>query len=217
MGSSNQIGMPQDFRNIPSDLIQAPESLGLTTIDQVNSQTEFESTPSENYAFLDGTDILPKLPSIPLPAIPDLSPKNIPEFIDNVRQWLRDPHRPQCQYGYYELCCQVGAPDPINAPPGRDTVERSKRRRKCARCMRENCSFLIFPQSISPHVALIRVPFSGSRNRPECYFPEDVFCCFCMDGVRTIHIGSEFLFNNLITGADSTATMIDHTPVSNCV
>lgn len=137
--------MPQDFRNIPSDLIQAPESLGLTTIDQVNSQTEFESRPSENYAFLDGTDILPKLPSIPLPAIPDLSPKNIPEFIDNVRQWLRDPQRPQCQYGYHELCCQVGAPDPINAPPGRDLVERSKRRRKCARCMRENCSFLIFP------------------------------------------------------------------------
>lgn len=145
MGSSNQIGVPQDSRNIASDLIQAPESLGLTTIDQVNSQTDFGSTPFENYAFLDGTDILPKLPSIPLLPIPDLSPKNIPEFIDGVRQWLRDPQRPQCQYGYHELCCQVGAPNPSMGLPGRDPIEVSKRRRKCARCMREIRSFLIFP------------------------------------------------------------------------
>lgn len=161
MGSSNQIGMPQDFRNTPVDLIQAPKSLGLslnyknlaskswpnlsqkfpvaageaTTIDQVNSQTEFGSTQSQNSAFLDGADVLPKLPSIPLPAVPDIIPKNIPEFIDDVRQWLKDPQRPECQYDYHELCCQMGPPDPNMGPRGRDLVELSKRRRKCARCM----------------------------------------------------------------------------------
>lgn len=171
MGSSNQIGMPQDSRNTPSDLIQAPESLGLslnyknlasnswpnlsqkfpeagseaTTIDQVNSQTEFGSRQSQNSAFLDRTDVLPKFPSIPLPAIPDLIPSDIPEFIDDVRQWLRDPQRPECQYDYHELCCQKGAPDPRTGPPGRDPVEISKRRRKCARCMQEIRSFLIVP------------------------------------------------------------------------
>lgn len=171
VGSSNQIGMPQDSRNTPVDLIQAPKSLGLslnyknlaskswpnlsqkfpvaageaTTIDQVNSQTEFGSTQSQNSAFLDGTDVLPKLPSIPLPAIPDLIPKNIPEFIDGVRQWLKDPQRPECQYDYHELCCQMGPPDPNMGPRGRDPVELSKRRRKCARCMQEIRSFLIIP------------------------------------------------------------------------
>lgn len=217
MASSSQIGMPQDSRNTPNNLIQAPESIGLslnykklasnswpnlsqkfsqagdhaTSIDQVNSQTEFGPSQSQNSAFLDGSDALPDFPPIPLPEIPDLIPKDIPEFIDGVRQWLRDPQRPECKNDYHELCCQKGAPDPIRGPPGRDLVELSTRRRKCSRCMHEIRSLLIvplFPQTIAPHAALILMPFSGSKSRPECYFPEDVFCCFCMDGVRTIQI-----------------------------
>lgn len=155
--------MPQGSRNSPSDLIQAPESLWLssnfkytgsnawpnpsqnfpavgreaTKPDQENSHVEFGSGNSQNLAFLDGTEVIPKTPSIPLPAIPDLIPKNIPEFIDNVRQWLREPQRPECDYGYHEFCCQIGAPDPKMGPPGRDLVELSKRRRKCAKCTRK--------------------------------------------------------------------------------
>lgn len=217
VGSLNQIGMPQDSRNTPSDLIQAPESLGLSlnyknlasnswpnlsqkfpeaggkaiSIDQVNSQPEFGSRKSQNSALLDGTDVLPKFPSIPLPATPDLIPKDIPEFIDGVRQWLRDPQRPECQYGYHELCCQKGAPDPRTGPPGRDPIELSKRRRKCARCMQEIRSFLIVSFPPPNHRSACHSntgAFLGSKNRPECYFPEDVFCCFCMDGVGTIRI-----------------------------
>lgn len=171
MASSNQIGMPQDSRNTPSDLIQTPESLGLSlnyknlasnswpnlsqkfpeaggrasSIDQADSQTGFGPSQSRKSAFLDGSDVLPDFPSIPLPAIPDLIPKDIPEFIDGVRQWLRDPHRPECRDDYYELCCQKGAPDPIRGPPGRDLVELSTRRRKCSRCMQEIRSLLIVP------------------------------------------------------------------------
>lgn len=78
-------------------------------------------------------------------------------------------------------------------------------------------SSLFLPKIVVPHAALIRVPFSGSKDRPECYFPEDVFCCFCMDGVRIIRIGSEFLFNNSITGADSNSTVINRTTVSSCI
>lgn len=175
--------MPQDSRNTPSDLIQAPQSPWLsmnyenlgsnawpnpspnipaaggetTTIDHENSHDEFGFGQSQNLAFLDGTDVIPKMPSIPLPAIPDLIPKNIPEFIDDVRQWLRDPQRPECQSGYHELCCQLGAPDPKLRPPGRDVVELSNRRRKCAKCTREIWSFLIippFPPKPSPRTPL---------------------------------------------------------------
>lgn len=184
MGSSSQIGMPQDSRNTPNDLIQAPESLGLSlnyknlasnswpnlnqkfpeagseakTIDRLNSQTEFGSRQS-----LDGIDVLPQFPTIPLPPIPDLIPKNIPEFIDDVRQWFKDPQRPKCQYDYHELCCQKGAPDPTMGPPGRDPVEISKRRRKCARCMQEIRSFLI-------------VPVPPPNHRPACHSNIGAFC-----------------------------------------
>lgn len=238
MGFSKNIGMSQGSRNTASDLIQVPESPRLslnpgsnpwpnpsqnfpavggeaTRVDPENSNAEFGSRQSQNLAFLDETDVFP---SIPLPAIPDIIPKNIPEFIDNVRQWLRDPKRPECEYDYHELCCQLGAPDPKWGPPGRDLVELSKRRRKCAKCTRKIRSFLnIFPPPplphiIAPHASLKYVSFSGSKDRPECYFPEDIFCCFCMDGVCTICIGSEPYI-----GADLNPTANDSSIVPSCI
>lgn len=220
--------MPQESGNTPSDLIQAPESPWLsgnsenlgsnegpksspavgeaTTIDQGNSHAEFDSSQSQNLAFLDGTDVIPKIPPILFPEIPDIIQKNVPEFIDGVRQWLRNPEQPKCSYGYHEFCCQLAAPDPKLGPKGRDIVEMSKRRKKCSLCTRKNPNFsdlpLSSPKTMAPHAALIWVPYSGSRDRLECYFPENIFCCFCMDGVRTIRIGSEFLPNNSNAGAD---------------
>lgn len=172
------IGMPQDSRNTPSDMIQVPESPALslnyenlgsnawplpsqnfpaagseaTTIDRVNSHAEFGSRQSQNLAFLDGTDFVPKTPSIPLPTIPDIIPKNVPEFIDDVRQWLRAPQRPKCEYGYHEFCCQIGAPNPKRGPSGRDVAEVSKRRRKCARCTVEIRSIQIVPSPPPNHL-----------------------------------------------------------------
>lgn len=180
--------MPQDSRNTPSDSIQTPELLGLSlnyknlasnswpnlsqkfpeaggrapSIDQVDSQTGFGPSQSGKSAFLEGTDVLPDFPSIPLPAIPDLIPKDIPEFIDGVRQWLRDPQRPECRDDYHELCCQKGAPDPIIGPPGRNLVELSTRRRKCSRCMQEIRSLLI-------------VPLPPPNHRPACHSNPDAF------------------------------------------
>ena len=173
MGFSNKIGMTQDSGNTLSDLIQAPESpllswnnqnLGsnawpeyspaageATTINQGNSHTEFDSSHSQNLAFLDGTDVIPKMPPILFPGIPDLIQKNVPEFIDDVRQWLRDPKRPECDYGYHAFCCQIGAPDPNKGPKGRDIVELSKRRRKCSLCTRKIRTFLIFPSPPPNH------------------------------------------------------------------
>lgn len=166
--------MPQDSGNTARDLIQAPESPWLSlnnenlgsnawpenspaageaiTIDQGNSHTEFDSSQSQNLAFLDGTtDVIPKLPPIPFPEVPDLIRKNVPEFIDDVRQWLRDPQRPECDYGYHEFCCQVGAPDPKMGPKGRDTDELSKRRRKCSLCTLKIRTFLIDPSPPPNH------------------------------------------------------------------
>lgn len=166
--------MPQDSENTARDLIQAPESPWLSlnnenlgsnawpenspaageaiTIDQGNSHTEFDSSQSQNLAFLDGTtDVIPKLPPIPFPEVPDLIRKSVPEFIDDVRQWLRDPQRPECDYGYHEFCCQLGAPDPKMGPKGRDTDELSKRRRKCSLCTRKIRPFLIDPSPPPNH------------------------------------------------------------------
>lgn len=78
-------------------------------------------------------------------------------------------------------------------------------------------SSLFLPQTIAPHAISNTGAFLGSKNRPECYFPEDVFCCFCMDGVRTIHITPSSHSKNSNTGADSNSALTDRTIVSNCI
>lgn len=251
MASSNQIGMPQDSRNTPSDLIQSPESLGLslnynnlasnswpnlsqkfseaggkaTSIDQLNSQTEFGPSQSQYSAFLDGSDALPDLPSIPLPEFPDLVPKDIPEFIDGIRQWLRNPQRPECHDDYHELCCQKGAPDPIRGPPGRDPAELSTRRRKCSRCMHKTRSLLIVPPPPPDHC-------------PACHSDTDTFfrvekstrmlfsrrrLLLLLHGwgtyINIIRIAPEFQLQKFQRPAliIQTAFVIDRTIVSNCI
>lgn len=79
---------------------------------------------------------------IPIPSIP-LNPielfNGVPEYIDNLRQWLRKPKEPSCRDGKYAFCCQKPAPKPKSrSDPGRPPIgkpeEFSQRRGACTTC-----------------------------------------------------------------------------------
>ena len=108
-----------------------------------NSQSVATTTPLLNTNDVHGLNLLPNLalwdgdPVLPFP-LPLIKyfPDPFPEIdLDGVRQWFMDPAPPKCDQGYFEFCCNEGAPDPtIGATRTQNHAEVAKRRRKCNKC-----------------------------------------------------------------------------------
>lgn len=137
-----------------------------------------------------------------IPSVPIQILDGVPELIDPVGWWLSNPKEPECKKNKYLYCCQKGAPKLRNGKvtTGRspvvepkvldDPAEYSQRRKICKNCTNP----LIYLFHLS-NIEVFKISYKGlqssmwvgigSAGDPACQWPENIFCCYCKDAVRT--------------------------------
>lgn len=163
------------------------ESSYLSTDDQSLLPAPVASLPSSTNKLgfkLDGLDEAP----FPIPLIRFFQIR-LPEFHDDgTRQWLPEQKPPTCEGTYYLFCCEQGAPTNGVGRSSRrtkDDINLSKRRRICKRCKlpeRRSLAFLIHCNRERTGL-IVDIWTIDNKHFAQCYFPENIFCCFCRDGV----------------------------------
>lgn len=145
-----------------------------------------------------------------IPFVPTQILEGVPEFIDAIGQWLKNRKKPECKVNKHLVCCQKGAPKlhggkfsvgraPYVEPKVHpELLEYSQRRRECRSCRQNPLISVLSPvfqnllsyrnlQDIEDRLTKFVVGSIGSEDHPACQWPENVFCCYCKDFVRTKH------------------------------